>query len=138
MFNFFKKKELELDEEVRLNPLPLLMIELARIDGSIDDQEVDYINKTLKKLGYSETDETFEKYLNHAIEETSLYEWVKNINNDYTEIDKLKFMEQLWRIVIIDSVKEPQEEALYNRIGDLLKLKRSKLQKIKSKVFLNK
>ena len=47
-------------------------------------------------------------------------------------------MEHLWRIVIIDSVKEPQEEALYNRIGDLLKIKRSRLQKIKSKVFLNK
>ena len=138
MFNFFKKKELELDEEVKLNPLPLLMIELARIDGSIDVQEVDYINKILRNLGYSETDETYEKYLSHAKEESSLYEWVEKINNEYNDTDKLKFMEHLWRIVIIDSVKEPQEEALYNRIGYLLKIKRSKLQKIKSKVFLNK
>ena len=114
------------------------MIELARIDGSIDAQEVDYINKTLRNLGYSETDETFEKYLSHAREESSLYEWVEKINNEYNDIDKLRFMEHLWRIVIIDSVKEPQEEALYNRIGDLLKIKRSRLQKIKSKVFLNK
>ena len=138
MFNFFKKKELEFDEEIKLNPLPLLMIELARIDGSIDVQEVDYINKILRNLGYSETDETYEKYLSHAKEESSLYEWVEKINNEYNDTDKLKFMEHLWRIVIIDSVKEPQEEALYNRIGDLLKIKRSKLQKIKSKVFLNK
>ena len=138
MFNFFKKSELELDEEIKLNPLPLLMIELARIDGSIDAQEVDYINKTLRNLGYSETDETFEKYLSHAKEESSIYEWVEKINNEYNDIDKLRFMEHLWRIVIIDSIKEPQEEALYNRIGDLLKIKRSKLQKIKSKVFLNK
>lgn len=138
MFNFFKKKELEFDEEIKLNPLPLLMIELARIDGSIDVQEVDYINKILRNLGYSETDKTYEKYLSHAKEESSLYEWVEKINNEYNDTDKLKFMEHLWRIVIIDSVKEPQEEALYNRIGDLLKIKRSKLQKIKSKVFLNK
>ena len=138
MFNFFKKKELELDEEIKLNPLPLLMIELARIDGSIDVKEIDYINKILRNLGYSETDETYKKYLSHAKEESSLYEWVEKINNEYNDTDKLKFMEHLWRIVIIDSVKEPQEEALYNRIGDLLKIKRSKLQKIKSKVFLNK
>ena len=114
------------------------MIELARIDGSIDVKEVDYINKILRNLGYSETDETYKKYLIHAKEESSLYEWVEKINNEYNDTDKLKFMEHLWRIVIIDSVKEPQEEALYNRIGDLLKIKRSKLQKIKSKVFLNK
>ena len=76
MFNFFKKKELELDEEIKLNPLPLLMIELARIDGSIDVKEVDYINKILRNLGYSETDETYEKYLSHAKEESSLYESV--------------------------------------------------------------
>ena len=68
MFNFFKKQELKLDEEIKLNPLPLLMIELARIDGSIDAKEVDYINEALEKLGYSETDETFKKYLDHASE----------------------------------------------------------------------
>ena len=138
MFNFFKKQELKLDEEIKLNPLPLLMIELARIDGSIDAKEVDYINEALKKLGYSETDVAFKKYLNHASEETSLYEWVENINNEYSEAGKQKLMESLWRIVIVDSVKEPQEEALFNKIGDLLKIKRSKLQKIKFKVFSNK
>ena len=44
--------------------------------------------------------------------ETSLYEWVENINNEYSEADKEKLIENLWRIVIVDSVKEPQEEAL--------------------------
>ena len=138
MFNFFKKQELKLDEEIKLNPLPLLMIELARIDGSIDAKEVDYINEALKKLGYSETDAAFKKYLNHASKETSLYEWVENINNEYSEADKQKLMESLWKIVIVDSIKEPQEEALFNKIGDLLKIKRSKLQKIKFKVFSDK
>ena len=46
--------------------------------------------------------------------------------------------EEAWAAHLVVKVKEPQEEALFNRIGDLIKIKRSKLQKIKFKVFSDK
>ena len=137
MFNFFKNNNLKETEDIKLNPLPYLMLELARIDGHIDDKEIDLIRKVLNEIGYSKTDEIFKKYLQSVEAETSLHDWVEEINKNYNEIEKTSLLKKLWRLVIADSVKEPYEEALFNKIGDLLKIKRSIIQKIKFKVSAN-
>lgn len=137
MFNFFKNNNLKESENIKLNPLPYLMLELARIDGHIDDKEIDLIREALNEIGYSKTDEMFNKYMKSVEEETSLHDWVEEINKNYSEIEKISLLKKLWRLVIADSVKEPYEEALFNKIGELLKIKRSIIQKIKFKVSAN-
>ena len=137
MFNFFKNNNLKETENIKLNPLPYLMLELARIDGHIDDKEIDLIREALNEIGYSKTDEMFNKYMKSVEEETSLHDWVEEINKNYSEIEKISLLKKLWRLVIADSVKEPYEEALFNKIGELLKIKRSIIQKIKFKVSAN-
>lgn len=137
MFNFFKNNNLKETENIKLNPLPYLMLELARIDGHIDDKEIDLIREALNEIGYSKTDEMFNKYMQSVEEETSLHDWVEEINKNYNEIEKISLLKKLWRLVIADSVKEPYEEALFNKIGELLKIKRSIIQKIKFKVSAN-
>ena len=52
--------------------------------------------------------------------------------------EKVNLMTNLWSLIVIDDIKDPYEESLYNRIGDLIKIKRSKLQKIKAMVLPNK
>jgi len=137
MFNFFKNNNLKETENIKLNPLPYLMLELARIDGHIDDKEIDLIREALNEIGYSKADEMFNKYMQSVEEETSLHDWVEEINKNYNEIEKISLLKKLWRLVIADSVKEPYEEALFNKIGELLKIKRSIIQKIKFKVSAN-
>ena len=137
MFNFFKNNNLKETENIKLNPLPYLMLELARIDGHIDDKEIDLIQEALNEIGYSKTDEMFNKYMKSVENETSLHDWVEEINKNYSEIEKISLLKKLWRLVIADSVKEPYEEALFNKIGELLKIKRSIIQKIKFKVSAN-
>ncbi len=137
MFNFFKNNNLKESENIKLNPLPYLMLELARIDGHIDDKEIDLIREALNEIGYSKTDEMFNKYMKSVEEETSLHDWVEEINKNYSEIEKISLLKKLWQLVIADSVKEPYEEALFNKIGELLKIKRSIIQKIKFKVSAN-
>ena len=137
MFNFFKNNNLKESENIKLNPLPYLMLELARIDGHIDDKEIDLIREALNEIGYSKTDEMFNKYMKSVEEETSLHDWVEEINKNYSEIEKISLLKKLWRLVIADSVKQPYEEALFNKIGELLKIKRSIIQKIKFKVSAN-
>ena len=137
MFNFFKNNNLKESENIKLNPLPYLMLELARIDGHIDDKEIDLIREALNEIGYSKTDEMFNKYMKSVENETSLHDWVEEINKNYSEIEKISLLKKLWRLVIADSVKEPYEEALFNKIGELLKIKRSIIQKIKFKVSAN-
>ena len=133
MFNFFKNNNLKETEDIKLNPLPYLMLELARIDGHIDDKEIDQNRKVLNQIWYSKTDEIFKKYLQSVEAETSLHDWVEEINKNYNEIEKTSLLKKLWRLVIADSVKETYAVALFILIGDLLKIKRSIIQKIKFK-----
>ena len=82
--------------------------------------------------------ELFEKYLRHSQSQTSLNDWVNKINAEFSMTEKVNLMTNLWSLIVIDDIKDPYEESLYNRIGDLIKIKRSKLQKIKAMVLPNK
>ena len=141
MFNFFKNKSVDKNDKNKNNefgPLPILMIELARIDGHIDGREKDLILNHLKNEHKFADNELFEKYLRHSQSQTSLNDWVNKINAEFSMTEKVNLMTNLWSLIVIDDIKDPYEESLYNRIGDLIIIKRSKLQKIKAMVLPNK
>ena len=61
-----------------------------------------------------------------------MYEWIKNINTEYEYDEKLKMMKKLWSLILVDGSIDVYEENLYFKIGNLLKIKRSHLVKIKA------
>ena len=139
MFNFFKKKTQPVEEtknnfEVELTA-SILAYEIARSDGDISESELsllyDEIKKISAKVGKKEDKilEIIEEYSKNSI---SFYEFINDINKDYSKEDKLSLIQFLYDVAYADKILEVSEERLIRRIADLIKIKDIEVLKIKN------
>ena len=140
MFNFLKNKDKEELDKKNINYVALeLMISFALADGNISKQEessiLDYINK---KITENDNKKIYSDILSASSEIISLHDQVQEINNHYNNEEKLELLKDIWLLILSDQVIDKYEENLFYRIGDLMKIKRSKLNQIKSSYGFNK
>ena len=134
MFNFLKKNK-EVSEEVKkVNFVALdLLMHVALADGSIAKDEM---NNVLEYIQENYPNDDKEKtYLNaykRMNNSTSFFEEIKGINTNFKKSQKENLLRDIWMLIIADGKIDPYEENLFYRIGELLKIKRSTLNKIKS------
>ena len=136
MFKFLKKntslKELD-NNDINLYALRLL-IHLALSDGEIDKSEINELKKFIKENSLSENiGGLLEEEINNVEISSSFFEEVSKINSNFSENDKLNLLEKIWSLILTDGIIDPYEENLFYRIGELIKIKRSLLNKIKSR-----
>jgi uncharacterized tellurite resistance protein B-like protein len=138
MFNFFKKKNQPIEKlknnfEVELTA-SILAYEIARSDGDISESELsllyDEIKKISTKIGKKEDKilEIIEEYSKNSV---SFYEFINDINKDYTKEDKLSLIQFLFDVAYADKILEVAEERLIRRIADLINIKDVEVLKIK-------
>ena len=138
MFNFFKKKT-QSTEKTKCNfdvelTASILAYEVARSDGDISESELkllyDEIRKICAKVGKKEEKimAIIEEYSKNNV---SFYEFINDINADYTKEDKLSLIRFLFDVAYADKVLEVNEERLIRRIADLIKIKDIEVLKIK-------
>ena len=138
MFNFFKK-ETQPVEKIKNNfdielTASILAYEIARSDGDITECELsllyDEIKKISAKVGKKEGDiiEIIEKYSKNSV---SFYEFINDINKDYTKEEKLFLIQFLYDVAYADKILEVSEERLIRRIADLINIKDIEVLKIK-------
>ena len=138
MFNFFKKKtqpvgKIHDDFEVELTA-SILAYEIARSDGDISESELsllyDEIKKISAKVGKKEEKilEIIKEYSKNSV---SFYEFIDDINKDYSKEDKLSLIQFLYNVAYADKILEVSEERLIRRIADLIKIKDIEVLKIK-------
>ena len=143
MFNFFKKKKSETQEqnsdfEIELTA-SVLAYEIARSDGEIDQNELNVLMEEIKviskKVNKDEADifEIIEKYSKDSV---SFYEFVEDINNGYTKDEKLSLLKFMWKIAYADGKLDVDEERLIRRFADLIKIKDMDVLKLKH-IFKN-
>ena len=137
MFKFFKKNnnldELE-DDDINLYALRLL-IHLALSDGEIDESEINELKRFIEESSLSGNISRFlEKEINSVEISSSFFEEVSKINSSFSDNEKLNLLEKIWSLILIDGVIDPYEENLFYRIGELIKIKRSLLNKVKSRL----
>ena len=140
MFNFLKNKDKEELNKKNINYVALeLMISFALADGNINKHEenniLDYINKKIAENGNKKI---YLDILSASSEIISLHDQVQEINNNYNNEEKLELLKDIWMLILSDQVIDKYEENLFYRIGDLMKIKRSKLNQIKSSYGLDK
>ena len=139
MFNFFKKKTQPVDVtknnfEVELTA-SMLAYEIARSDGDISESELsllyDEIKKISAKVGKKEEKilEIIEEYSKNSV---SFYEFIDDINKNYSKEDKLSLIQFLYDVAYADKILEVSEERLIRRIADLIKIKDIEVLKIKN------
>jgi len=91
-----------------------LMLEVARSDTTIDDVERDVIIKSLlnKSQFQSAELEDFMAQSEQAVESSiSFHEHVRLINDELDHSQKVKLIEQMWRIAYADGKLDALEEA---------------------------
>ena len=139
MFNFFKKNkniiqnDTEVSFEIELTA-SVLAYEIARIDGIISDDELDVlmeeIKKITKKVNKSES-EIINIIETYSIDSVSFYEFIEDINKNYSKDEKLSLIGFMWKIAYADGKLEVDEERLIRRLADLIMIKDLDVLKLK-------
>ena len=138
MFNFFKKKKLEIKEnkndfDIELTA-SILAYEIARSDGEISEPELarlwDEIKKISIKVG-KEPNKVLEIIEEYSRNSVSFYEFIDDINKDYSKDNKLSLIRFLYDVAYADKILEVNEEKLIRRIADMIKIKDIEVLKIK-------
>ena len=139
MFNFFKKNKTEQksnDEasfEIELTAA-VLAYEVARSDGEISDTELNVlmeeINIISAKVGKDQSEilKIIKIYSENSV---SFYEFVHDINKNYSKEEKILLLKFVWKIAYADGQLDVNEEKLIRRLADLIKIKDIEVLKLK-------
>lgn len=138
MFNFFKKKKHEIKEnkndfDIELTA-SILAYEIARSDGEISESELVILLDEIKKISIKvgkEANKVLEIIEEYSRNSVSFYEFIDDINKDYSKDNKLSLIRFLYDVAYADKILEVNEERLIRRIADMIKIKDIEVLKIK-------
>jgi len=131
---FFNKKNKE-ENTSNLVKIAALLIHTAKIDQNYSIEEEKIIKKTLANLGAEPND------LNSLITKASEYEENANQILDFTreiknleEIDKMKIIKSLWKIIYSNKDADIYETNLMRRLAGLLYINSKVMGDIKEEI----
>ncbi|MEE9319720.1 MAG: TerB family tellurite resistance protein [Granulosicoccus sp.] len=104
----------------------LLLLEIARADHSVDQQEKGVIRKALRQsssLTEQELDELIEEALTDGEAAVSLHDHIGLINDRLDKAQKIRLIEQMWRIAFADGDLDKYEEYTIRKLADLMYIK---------------
>ena len=138
MFSFFKKKKTttvskkaEFDIELTA---AVLAYEVARIDGNVSERELNILMEEIKNISkkVSKNEEDILKIIKiYSEDSVSFYEFVEDINKNYSKDEKLSLLNFMWRIAFADGRLDVDEEKIIRRLADLISIKDIEVLKIK-------
>ena len=138
MFSFFKKNKKEVNSiqpsfEIELTA-SVLAYEIARSDGDISNDELtvlmEEIEKIANKVGKDKS-EIFKIIEIYSKDSVSFYEFIEDINKNYSKDKKLSLLKFMWKIAYADGRLDVDEERLVRRVADLIKIKDVEVLKLK-------
>lgn len=129
----FSKNSNSLKNEQLVDPALFLLYEISKSDGSIDDEERKIIKMLIRKnlaAGQSE-ESTLTLLAQLSKESSSLYPTIKEVNESYNKEKKIALLSMLMTLIVSDGQVKPEEEALFFKIAELIKIKRTLANKIR-------
>jgi uncharacterized tellurite resistance protein B-like protein len=115
-----------------------LFVEIARIDEKFTEAEMDTILSILKER-YGLSPELADALIAEAEREieksVDLWQFARLINENYSNEEKIKIIETLWRIVYVDGKMDQYEHYLMNKLQNLLRLTHDQLIAAKLKIL---
>ena len=145
MFNFFRKievgggEETDLDFNIELIGCALAY-EIAASDGKIDLCELDKIENEIRiksKALHLVPEEVLAAIKNHSEESVSFNDFINQINENFSQEQKLEMISFLWHTAYADNVLEVDEERLIRRIADMIRIKDMQVLKLKDRAKQN-
>ena len=133
----FSKEEERLEEE-GISELDkacsALLIEVAFADKVFDESEIASLTTSLKEI-YNLEHDTINELVSDAEktvnESTSLYEYTRVVNDEFSYNNKLQLLSRIWKLAFADGALDKYEEHLIRKISDLIHISHSDFIKIK-------
>ena len=131
----FFKKDTKNDVYNDFAKIAALLIHAAKIDENYTDHEEEIIEKTLLEIGANKEKikkiiEDGKKIENDSNQILEFTKEVKNIDNE----DKIKIIENLWRIIYSNKEADIYETSLMRRLTGLLYIDNKIMGDIKNKI----
>ena len=108
---------------------------MARSDGDISDSELKVLMEEIEiianKVG-KKNSEIFDLIELYSKDSVSFYEFVYDINKNYSKDEKIELLKFVWRIAYADGNLDVNEEKFIRRLADLIKIKDLEVLKLKN------
>ena len=115
-----------------------LLVEIARIDETFTEQELQTVLSILKDkydLSAEHADALIAEAEAELKQSLDLWQFARLINENYANEEKEEIVETLWRIVYVDGKMDQYEHYLMNKLKNLLRLSHKQLIDAKLKVL---
>ena len=139
--NIFKRKENESAVDSKKSEQELayasLLIEVINSDNKFDDRERDKLLEILSNkldIHKEELDNFTELAQKKSEDSTSLYEFTREINDQYEYEEKVSLITDLWGIAYSDGKLDKYEDYVIRKIADLIYVSHADFIKSKIKV----
>ena len=139
--NFFKKifqknasEDLEIDERGSIKACIALLLETSMADNLLDESEIKTLKTTLIndfKLEETEIDELIEISKKNVDDSTSLYDFTRDINDNFESEERIKLIESMWKIAYADGNIDKFEEHIIRKVSNLIYVSHSDFIKAK-------
>lgn len=136
---FFKKDEITDDQPIDkvVSACISLMIEVSIADQFIEESEIESLKKTLSEkfnIEQSEISSLITKGKETQEESTSLYEFTRIINDDFSFEEKYDLIKSMWQIAFADGNIDKYEEYVIRKVSDLIYISHEDFIKAKMEV----
>ena len=139
MLSIFKKKLFSdisgdaADMPPHVSAVLCLMIEIARMDGKIDESEIDEIKNFYLDL-YPEGNfsEAFTELKDWTSHKESFNPFINIINSNCTKRMKVEILSNIWDVILSDNHVDQYETSLFMQIGKMLLISEGELLNIQS------
>ena len=139
--NFFKKifktEESEkptIDDNTSTKACIALLLETSMADEILDESELLALKNTLQKdfqINEDEIDELIDLAKENVEDSTSLYEFTRDINDNFDAVEKVKLIESMWKIAYADGNIDKYEEHIIRKVSNLIYVAHSDFIKAK-------
>ena len=139
--NFFKKifksEESEdpiIDDKTSTKACIALLLETSMADEILDESELMALKNTLQKdfqIKEDEIDELIDLAKENVEDSTSLYEFTRDINDNFDSAERVKLIESMWKIAYADGNIDKYEEHIIRKVSNLIYVAHSDFIKAK-------
>jgi len=139
--NFFKKifltEETEdptIDDKTSTKACIALLLETSMADDILDESELIALKNTLLsdfQINENEIDELINLAKENVEDSTSLYEFTRDINDNFDAAERVKLIESMWKIAYADGNIDKYEEHIIRKVANLIYVAHSDFIKAK-------
>ena len=139
--NFFKKifqneesEDPTIDDKTSTKACIALLLETSMADEILDESELIALKNTLQKdfqINEDEIDELIDLAKENVEDSTSLYEFTRDINDNFDSAERVKLIESMWKIAYADGNIDKYEEHIIRKVSNLIYVAHSDFIKAK-------